>query len=322
MSEIEAPADIVDTIWRKLSEMCPKVVEGVTKELHQMPPFIPKAYWTELGNTIKKHENPPMSGITGDKWISLRLDGTGFSKLLKQLRRYGLFGEGYSPEFATIMQTSLKHLMGHSKAWIGYTQSDEMSLLIPPTRKNKVGNHYPHVRNGRVQKLASLYAAVCTAVFNSEVNALLSEKELKPLPVELLPTFDCRVGSYDTEKQALSLLAWRCYDSGINGVTDACYQKRGILEGAKHATTLGNDQKLKWLLKNNLLPLPNHQAHGTVFIKKLRPHKGFNPITNQNVDTFRMTLVELEGCLLTRFKNNEIKYVDERAEQTGDEDDE
>ena len=320
--------DVYDMIWDMLSKMNPKRVEGVTKELHELPPFIPKANWTEVGNSIKKHENPPMSGISGDKWISMRLDGTGFSKLLKRLRAYGLFKKGYCPEFATIMQTCLEHVMDHSKAWIGYTQSDEMSVLIPPTRKDKSGKHFPHARNGRVQKLASLYAAYCTAVFNSEVYSLLATKGLEPLPVGLLPTFDCRVGSYDTEREALTLLAWRSYDSGINGVTDACYQQKGSIEGAKHATTLGNDQKLKWLLTNNLLPLPDHQAYGTTFIKKLKPHTGFNPITNEEVQTTRMALEELKGCLLTRLKNGEIHFVDERdkrkreAEDDNDSDEE
>ena len=41
----------------------------------------------------------------GEMWLSLRLDGTGFSKYIPRLKRAGLLeGAGYSAIFADIMQ--------------------------------------------------------------------------------------------------------------------------------------------------------------------------------------------------------------------------
>eukprot|EP01064_Diplonema_japonicum_P017685 TRINITY_DN2596_c1_g1_i1.p1 TRINITY_DN2596_c1_g1~~TRINITY_DN2596_c1_g1_i1.p1 ORF type:complete len:334 (+),score=73.93 TRINITY_DN2596_c1_g1_i1:71-1072(+) len=301
-------------ILSMLHERKPKTVEGLTKEMHELPPFIPKVYWAALGDLLKKAERPSEGVIPGEKWISLRLDGTGFSKYIKMLRRTNILQKGYSGEFANIMQECLQDLMEFSHAWVGYSQSDEMSLLIPPARVIR-GAQSCHMRNGRVQKLASLNAARVTAVFNHEVMKLCASKGLPPPDRSHLATFDCRVGSYDTEREALSLLLWRSYDSGINGVTDACFHQKGVLPGAKEAVAAGNDQKLAFLMKHNLLPLHPHQAYGSFCIRKRAPHIGYNPVTKEEVHTTRSKLFMKNQCFLTMFKDGGVEYVDERLEE-------
>eukprot|EP01059_Diplonema_ambulator_P019617 TRINITY_DN33241_c0_g1_i1.p1 TRINITY_DN33241_c0_g1~~TRINITY_DN33241_c0_g1_i1.p1 ORF type:complete len:350 (+),score=128.88 TRINITY_DN33241_c0_g1_i1:51-1100(+) len=305
-----------EEILTMLKQRSPKTVPGVTKELHELPPFIAKVYWTELGNLLKQAERPPCGAIGGEKWLSFRLDGNGFSKYVKTLRRAGILSPGFSDEFGEIMKACVDDLMSFTHAWAGYTQSDEMVVLVPPARVIR-GQQMQHLRNGRVQKLASLNAARVTAVFNNEVMKLCVKKGL-PLPDRTqLAAFDCRVGCYDTEREAVSLLWWRSYDSGINGVTDACFHQKGTLPGAKKAVTLGNDQKLTFLLENSLLPLRPHQAYGSFFLRKRVPHVGINALTNEEVVTTRSKTVLMEGCLLTMFKNDLITYVDEREQEEG-----
>ena len=60
--------------------------------------------------------------VPGDKWISLRLDGTSFSKTVKALRQSGILEPiGFSPTFAECMQTCCLKLMEKFNAKLGYT---------------------------------------------------------------------------------------------------------------------------------------------------------------------------------------------------------
>ena len=54
--------------------------------------------------------------------------------------------------------------MEQMHASLGYTQSDEMVVFLPPTRVLR-GERQPHLRNGRVAKLTSLAASLVTAHF-------------------------------------------------------------------------------------------------------------------------------------------------------------
>jgi tRNA(His) 5'-end guanylyltransferase len=63
--------------------------------------------------------------VAGEQWISLRLDGTGFSKVVKSLRRNGVIEpEGFSADFANAMQACCRQLMDSFQATVGYTQCD------------------------------------------------------------------------------------------------------------------------------------------------------------------------------------------------------
>ena len=110
-----------------------KDMDKVDEKMYQMAPFVSKTLWTHLGDAISKGaERIPGYNVSGEKWISLRLDGSGFSKLLKVLRNKGIFNKGYSPYFANIMKTCVVALMNKVNGKYGYTQSDEMTILIKP----------------------------------------------------------------------------------------------------------------------------------------------------------------------------------------------
>jgi hypothetical protein len=85
---------------------------------HYSPPHLSRITWKELGNYIVANEHRAVERIYGDKWISLRLDGHNFSKLLKYLKKIGVLSQGYSIEFADIMQTCTKILMNNNHIYI------------------------------------------------------------------------------------------------------------------------------------------------------------------------------------------------------------
>jgi len=62
--------------------------------------------------------------VPGHRWISLRLDGSGFSSLTRsrnlqsvptndnrKFRRLGIFGQGHCPKFAKIMQVHMYYVI-------------------------------------------------------------------------------------------------------------------------------------------------------------------------------------------------------------------
>ena len=97
-------------------------IEGIDSETHYLAPHIPKLSWTSLGNLIVQKEKQCFENVHGEKWISLRLDGTGFSKTVKAMRAAGVLeAEGFSKTFAECMQACCFALMEKFNAKIGYT---------------------------------------------------------------------------------------------------------------------------------------------------------------------------------------------------------
>jgi len=246
-----------------------------------------------------------MASIPGDKWISLRCDGTGFSKYLKALRSMGIMDHGYSDDFATIMQDCCTALLDKFNGTCGFTQSDELTVLIAPQNvSDRTGSRSPHPYNGRVQKLCSLAASIVTARFNFGLLRICVRAD-KPAPEDgFLATFDCRVGAYDTQREAVSVLLWRAYDSGVNGVSDAVHQQKGkqrhdSLKGVMKCTT---NEKLIWLHRHGLLPLPRHQREGSYYVKQRVVLHTTNRATGEPVSCLRSRTQHLTGNLIRLYK--------------------
>ena len=64
------------------------------------------------------------------------------------------------------------------------------------------------------------------------------------------------MGTYLSEEEALSLIIWRAYDCGVNGVSDAVHHS--TIGGKKQIMQQSKYHKLKWLKDNSLLPLQDH----------------------------------------------------------------
>merc|ERR1712070_301852 len=172
-------------------------------------------------------------------------------------------------------------------AVVGYTQSDEMTLLVPPRRVIR-GTQEVHMYGGRIVKLCTLAAAHVTALFNFRVLDIARDKG-EEWSHKDLPTFDCRLGSFASADEALSLILWRAYDCGTNGVSDAVHHSKRAGKEMKGAST---QVKLRWLRDQGMLPLARHQAHGSLFAKVMRRHEGVNKSTGESI-TYSRGAVEL-----------------------------
>jgi tRNA(His) guanylyltransferase len=156
----------------------------------------------DLGNRMKEYEKAQVQRFMPLLPICVRLDGKGFSKWTKGL------DQPYDVKFRDCMITTMKQLIKESGAIIGYTQSDEISLIL--FKDNTRSQVY---FDGKVQKIVSVLASIATAVFN--VNAT------DAFPDKMYALFDCRAWQVPTLQEAVNMLIWREQDATKNSITSA-----------------------------------------------------------------------------------------------------
>ena len=298
-------------VLAKLKRYQPVTIEGVDPAMHYLAPHIPKCEWTALGDLVAAREKQAAGRVDGSKWISLRLDGCGFSKAVRMMRAKGILEPGFSDTFARCMVGALRALLEHFRGSVGYTQSDEMVIFIPPTNVVR-GERQPHSRSGRVTKTTTLAASLVTAHFLMELSQLCVERGvgLDGL-AQVLPHFDCRLAAWDSWEEARALLLWRAYDCSVNGVSDAVYHQPGG-HGKKAVQSLGKREKVAWLHERGLLPLPRHQAYGTVLARVRRVVEGHNPKTGEATTALRSVIEQVDSPVLEIARTDALVVMDER----------
>lgn len=134
--------------------------------------------------------------------ICARLDGRGFSKWTRGLNR------PYDQRLSEIMIETTKFLVEESQAKIGYTQSDEISLIFGESEV---------FFDGKIQKLVSILASLATAKFNQEATTKLINHIIK----SGLAFFDCRIWTVPNQTEAANTLLWRELDATKNSISMA-----------------------------------------------------------------------------------------------------
>lgn len=254
---------------RALDEACPMPTP--------FPCEVPREAWQVIGDRVTLNEAHPPSAVAGNKWITMRLDGANFSKVLPALRKAGMFADPpndhHSQGFADVMVDLTTELMTAFGACFGYTQSDEITIVIPPQPVVRELQQ-PHLRNGRAFKLATLAAGRASAGFVARLQGRVDPSEC--------PHFDCRLAQWDSWEDACDLLLWRARDCVINGVSDAVHRLKSE-EGRREAMTKGTLWKLRWLSLLGALPLPTHQVSGTALIRRRKTVARVNVHTGETV---------------------------------------
>jgi len=161
-----------------------------------------------LGNRMKQYERSE----TGRSLMPLlptiaRMDGVNFSKLTKGM------GRPYEESFSSVMIETTKHLVKETNALIGYTQSDEISLLwYSDNTKTQIFN------NGKIQKMVSKLAAMTATKF-SELCRL--DPKLSGFLDKHQTIFDARVWNVPTKWEAANVFLWRERDATKNSISMA-----------------------------------------------------------------------------------------------------
>jgi len=170
---------------------------------------------SDLGDRMKKYEAAWDANLMPFVPAIARLDGKAFHTFTRGLER------PYDQRLSTLMVETTRFLVGDLGACIGYTQSDEISLVW---FVEKIGTELPF--DGRTLKLASILAAKASVYFNKRLPDLLPEK------IGQSPVFDCRVFSVPTQTEAANCILWRELDATRNSISmaaQACFSHNQLM---------------------------------------------------------------------------------------------
>ena len=180
-----------------------------------------------FGDRIKAKESVYTSlTIDPDTPFCVRLDGKAFHTYTRGLKR------PFDERLSKAMVETMNYMVEKTEARIGYTQSDEISLVF--YKLNPAQQHY---LGGRVQKLTSIFAAMATAKFNDLVRESIPEKSGE------LAFFDARVWSVDNLDEAAEVFVWRQEDAIKNAISMAAH----AVFGAKKILKKNSQEKIAML---------------------------------------------------------------------------
>lgn len=240
-----------------------------------------------LGDRCKKNERieTEQRFIPGVP-LYIRIDGRGFSKFTKGMKR------PFDADMSKLMQDTTKALMDEFNCCTGYTQSDEISLVIN-------GNvDFPF--DGKKQKLVSSMAAFASSYFAIEAMKYFPDRVQKRAP-----TFDCRIVSA-TKNDVVENFIFRVRDCIKNSSTMAAsaYFSHKQLQGVQ------SKQKIEMLKLAGVdfYDFPLYFREGTFFkkalIEKEIPDDIWDKIPDDNKPDSRIVIrSEIQDCEIQDFES-------------------
>ncbi len=135
--------------------------------------------------------------------VIARLDGRAFHTFTRG------FDRPYDESMMHAMKETTRALVKEFHASVGYTQSDEITLIWKE----------PSLFDGRYQKMTSVLAGYASSVFG-RIALSYSQNASYNWP-SIIPCFDCRVFQVPNLSTAIDVLAWREYDATKNSVAMA-----------------------------------------------------------------------------------------------------
>jgi len=194
-----------------------------------------------LGDRMKYYESQYEQEIKPEQHLCVRIDGHKFSK----------FTNGFKKPFDSILSKAMElttmDLLEEFSAYTAYTQSDEITLIIPSLKDNTVDNRkstkhklhktiradWKHEYSGRVQKMSSLIAGFTTMKFNKHLNdeanryydsnittytEEIDREYITNIFAKKLGNawFDCRIYGVDSDEEAFNSVLWRIRDAEKN----------------------------------------------------------------------------------------------------------
>lgn len=162
----------------------------------------------QLGDRIKEYEREETaSRFMPNLPIYVRIDGRSFSNFTRTMKK------PYDEKMSRIMQEVTKFLVKECSAKIGYTQSDEISLLFYAEEENS-----SVFFDGKKQKMVSVLSGLASAKFIE-----LALQEFPEQCAKRIPSFDCRVFAVPNKTEAMNCFLWRVQDAVKNSISMAAF---------------------------------------------------------------------------------------------------
>jgi len=159
-----------------------------------------KRHVDEFGDRMKAYEQVE-TARRADVHLPVyaRIDGRGFSSFTRGMRR------PFDPAMTDAMSETTRHIVAETHARIGYTQSDEISLLwLAESEQSDI------FFSGKLQKMVSVLASMAAAKFASVCPVGYEHK---------LPHFDARVFQLPDRDEGANALLWRAMDARKNAIS-------------------------------------------------------------------------------------------------------
>ena len=202
-----------------------------------------------LGDRMKFYEKQQSGRLIPLIPAICRLDGKAFHTFTRGMKRP--FDEGLSGG----MRDTTKYLVAETGARIGYTQSDEISLVW---YNEDLETMLPF--DGKVPKMTSILAAMTSVYFNRILGTYLPEKQGES------PLFDARVWSVPTLNEACLYLLWREQDATRNSISMAAqsvYSHRELM-----GKSSSDKHEMLFQKGINWVEYPSAFKRGTYFQKR------------------------------------------------------
>lgn len=153
--------------------------------------------------------------LTGHNPIYVRLDGRGFSKFTRGMKR------PFDEMMSKAMIETTRYLVAETHARIGYTQSDEISLTYWLDPEDGVTiSEKQSLFDGKLQKLTSVLAGMASSYFT---RLCLTSEYLHRFADARLPHFDARVFELPSIEEGANAFLWRALDAKKNSISMAAH---------------------------------------------------------------------------------------------------
>ena len=245
----------------------------------------------DLDEKMRRFETAHDHCVLPEVFMVARLDGRGFTRLTKEIHK---FEAPFDTKFRDLMTSTVEHLMGCGfRVLFGYTQSDEISLLL---------HRDDDLFDRKLRKLNSVLAGEASAFFSLRLGSTAC--------------FDCRISQLPTERLVVDYFRWRQEDAARNALNSHCYwllRKAG--RTVKDATgfligqTTSKKNELLFQHGINFGRIPAWQKRGVGLHWENYEKSGMNPKTGQTVRAIRRRIkVDLELPMKAAYE----KYLQER----------
>lgn len=195
--------------------------------------------------------------------VIIRLDGNNFHNWTKGLER------PFDKKLNELMVETTKFLVQETNAVVGYTQSDEITLILYSyDRKSSIYN------DGKKQKILSKLSAKCVNFFNEKRQELLPNHNK-------IAVFDCRIYQTPTLHDACVQLLWRENDATKNSISMLA---QSLFSHKDLQNLNGNELQDKMMIEKgvNWNDLEAKLKRGT-YVKRIKTSKPFYKEELQNL---------------------------------------
>lgn len=156
------------------------------------------------GDRMKAYEAAADAALDVHLPIYARIDGRSFSRFTREMER------PFDGNLSSAMIGATAGLVEKTHARIGYTQSDEISLVFLAENPES-----DILFGGRIQKMASVLAGLTTALFMQRVMTDAAFDGYR----DRLPHFDCRVCQLPSKTEGANMFMWRWKDARKNAIS-------------------------------------------------------------------------------------------------------